>query len=387
MSELAHLLVGADAPTQTVIHPCISQNVQLPIDQGQVLVHVAKLVVTANTLTYALAGKMPVLKYFQHFPIPDDAPQSLAMTPCWGTGVIIESKCPAVQVGTRIHGYMPFSPTVVLTPGQVRATSFVDAAPHRADLIVDYNRYLTSQDPQFKGLSYDQEDYQMATGVLFSTGWAMAQVAAVHAEKPTALILTSASSRTSRAAAFAAKFHKLPLRVIGLTSSSNLDYVRGLGLYDTVCAYDGVASLQRERVAVQDVAGNASVQEAIYQHFGADVVYFGSVGMSHVGTAGQKANLKGLMGSPPAQFLVFTAIEEVAKVKGRKDSQEMLAVAARAYNFRMMPEFQAVRQFGAKDTRAVFDDMVHGKAKPECTYICSMWPKDLHDPLVATSKL
>ena len=82
--------------------------------------------------------------------------------------------------------------------------------------------HQTAADPKFKDLTYDGEDYQMATGVLFGTGWGMAHVAATYA--PTALIITSASSRTSRAAAFAAKHDKLPLEVIGLTSASNASY-------------------------------------------------------------------------------------------------------------------------------------------------------------------
>jgi hypothetical protein len=96
----SHLLVGSDAPTITTIHPCAGA---VEPGDGQILVHVSKLLVTANTLTYAIAGKAPVLKYFDHFPIPKDAPTSLAMTPCWGTGVVIASKCAGVKEGTRIH--------------------------------------------------------------------------------------------------------------------------------------------------------------------------------------------------------------------------------------------------------------------------------------------
>lgn len=383
--SLGHLLVGADAPTTTTIHPCASA--ELAVSEGQVLVHVAKLVVTANTLTYALAGKMPVLKYFDHFPIPADAPAHLAMTPCWGTGVVISSKCAGVAVGTRLHGYFPFSPTVVFTPGKVTAASFVDMAPHRAELLEPYRTVFTHEAPQYKGLSYDAEDYMMATGVLFSTGWAMAQVAAVHPGKPKALILTSASSRTSRAAASAAKFHNLPLEVIGLTSAANADYVRGLGIYDVVETYGNEASLRKQPVAVQDVAGSAQVRGALYGHFGDDILYCGRVGMSHIGVAGQTDNLKGLGGAAPSSFLVFTAIEEVGKVYGKKECAAMLAQATKAYNEKMLPEFQPERHFGVEAARAVFDAMVAGKADPKITYVCSMWPEHLHDPKAASSKL
>jgi hypothetical protein len=97
---MSHLLVGSDAPTITTIHPTSGE---VEPGDGQVLVHISKLLVTANTLTYAVAGKAPVLKYFDHFPIPKDAPLGLAMVPCWGTGVVIASKCAAVKEGTRVH--------------------------------------------------------------------------------------------------------------------------------------------------------------------------------------------------------------------------------------------------------------------------------------------
>jgi hypothetical protein len=86
------------------------------------------------------------------------------MCPCWGTGVIIASRCDGVLVGTRVHGYFPFSPTVCITPGKLKATSFVDMVEHRQHLIEAYRTYYTHDDPQFMGMSYDEEDYQMATG-------------------------------------------------------------------------------------------------------------------------------------------------------------------------------------------------------------------------------
>ena len=114
MASLGHLLVGADAPTATTVLPCADgASDAAELIDGQVLVHVAKLLVTANTLTYAIAGKAPVLKYFDNFPPPAHAPDSLAMCPCWGHGVVIASTCDALAIGTRVHGYMPFSPTVI----------------------------------------------------------------------------------------------------------------------------------------------------------------------------------------------------------------------------------------------------------------------------------
>mmetsp|Transcript_13102 Transcript_13102/g.37380 ORF Transcript_13102/g.37380 Transcript_13102/m.37380 type:complete len:394 (-) Transcript_13102:218-1399(-) len=384
--RLGHLLVEADAPTKTSIYP-YSRPSSDQLQEGQVLVHIAKLVVTANTLTYALAGRAPGLKYFQHFPVPEGAPGRFAMSPCWGTGVVIESKCSDVKVGTRIRGLFPFSPTVVLSPTHVTAASFRDAAAHRAELIPTYSTYQLPGAPQFKGLSYDDEDFQMSTLSLFSTGWAMAQMAAVHQAKPAALVLTSASSRTSQGAAFAAKFHKLPFQVVGLTSAANVDMVRGLGTYDVVCSYGDVGTLQRQKVAVQDVAGSAEVQEALYRHFGEDVVLYGSVGVSHVGSAGKRARLQGLAGSRPKPFLVFSAMADIGNVYGKRETAQLLQEATQACAVKMRPSFKPVRRYGAEEAQAVFEEMASGRINSEVTHVCSMWSRPLHDPAIGQSKL
>jgi hypothetical protein len=261
----------------------------------------------------------------------------------------------------------------------------MDSAPHREHLLAPYKLYQTAEDAKFKDLSYEEEDYQIATGVLFSTGWGMAQVVALHPKKPTALILTSASSRTSRAAAFAARHHKLGLQVIGLTSPGNLEYTKSLGLYDTVLPYSEVSALPKQKIAVQDVAGSAKIRQDLYKHFGDNVVYCGRVGLAHVGSVGEQESLEGFGGAQPEPFLVFTAIEEVIKVIGKAETALMLADATKAFNARMMPEFKAVRAYGAEATKRVYDDMVQGNADPMVTYVCSMWPEELHEPIAAAT--
>jgi hypothetical protein len=261
----------------------------------------------------------------------------------------------------------------------------MDSASHREHLLAPYKMYQTAEDPRFQGLSYEEEDYQMATGVLFGTGWGMAQVVATHPQKPTALILTSASSRTSRAAAFAAKHHNLGLEIIGLTSPGNLEYTRSLGLYDSVILYSEVSSLRVQKVGVQDVAGSAKVRQDIYRHFGDSVVYCGKVGLAHVGSVGEQGSLQGLGGAQPESFLVFTAIEDVSKVYGKAEAAAMLAEATTAFNARMLPEFKAVRAYGADATKRVYDEMVEGLADPMVTYVCSMWPEEQHEPIPAAT--
>ena len=63
------------------------------------------------------------------------------------------------------------------------------------------------------------------------------------------------------------------------------DFCVALGNYDVVVTYEQVSTLRRQKVAVMDVAGRTETREALYRHFGDDLVYCGTVGMSHVQSA------------------------------------------------------------------------------------------------------
>eukprot|EP01043_Picozoa_sp_COSAG02_P053092 COSAG02_NODE_5816_length_4017_cov_4.466820_2_plen_389_part_00 len=373
------LCVGADAPLRSTI---VEAGPAPEPANGQICVHVAKLVVTANTLTYAVAGKHPVLKYFQNFPVPEGADAAtLAMCPAWGTGVVTASKCAELPVGTRIHGYFTFSPFVLLTPSMTSATTFTDVDPRREGIIGAYLSYQTAAHQTFAHLDYDGEDYQMATGVLFGTGWGIAHLAATHEANPTGLVLTSASSRTSCAAAFAAKHDNLSLEIIGITSPPNLVYAQELGLYDTVIAYGDEVSLTRQKVAVADVAGSATVRQSLYQRFGDDIVYYGSVGSSRLEDIGREASIEGLGGTAPEGYLVFAALGHLSEIYGKDEAVRLQATASAAFNDAMKAEFRAKRAYGAEAVKEVFDTMVAGQTHAKTTYVCSMWSETEHEPI------
>lgn len=379
------ILVERNATTKFSIHPSVERKDD-PLQKGQVRVHIVKLAITSNTLVYALAGEHPTLRYFDHFPVPSDVSNpknKYAQSPAWGTGVVVASHNSEVPTGTRIHGFFPVSQYVVLTPQNVTGAHFMDAAPHRQHLTSYYNTYDLHDGSRYKGLTGDKEDWQTANDVLFMTGWSMAMHAAQHPSKPTALVLTSASSRTSQGASFAAKFHKLPFKVIGITSKKHIENVRNLGTYDTVLSYDNVQSLIKQKTSIYDVAGNADVKKALYEHLGKDIVYYGSVGMTNVQHASKywQVSLEGLSGSPLEPFLVFPAMEGLAKAYGEKEVYSMHLPALAAFRSQSLKSFHVIRQYGPEETLQVLDDMVKDQIKPDDTYICSLWPKDSYEPI------
>jgi len=370
-----HVLVGLSEPAKASDHSFgVASKEQL--EDGQVLVRVVKVVLTTNTMTYALLGTHPALKYFGHYQVPggDDGPDpfQFARCPAWGTGVVVASKCPDVSEGLRIHGLLTLSTMVVLTPTEMTARGFTDGSPHRKDMLDVYKYFTNHETP---GTSPDEEDWKLSDGALFSTGWAMSREAEMHSSKPSALLLTSASSRTACSAAFASKFHDSKMKVIGLTSTGNVEYTKSLGVYDVVCTYEDMTTLEKEPVAVYDLAGNVSVLEAVYKHFGENIVHGGRVGMTHAAGGGMAARSFDLAGgAAPQDFLLFTAISALKKVMGKEKVREQLAAAEASYKEKAMNNLRVERRFGTDAVVQTWHELAEGKVPKGCVLSVSLWP-------------
>ena len=116
---------------------------------------------------------------------------------------------------------------------------FTDLAPHRQSLSPFYNRYL-KMDEQF-GFDSKFDDHQMLYRPLFTTGFVLQDYLAVNdffsADK---IILGSASSKTALGLAFMLKKLSPDVRVVGLTSAGNRDFVESTGLYSEIVSYDQI---------------------------------------------------------------------------------------------------------------------------------------------------
>jgi len=376
-----HILVGRKEPTKPSIHTFgITSKDQL--EEGQILVHVVKIVLTANTMTYALAGDHPALKYFGHYEVPEGGPDpaEFARTPAWGTGVVVGSKCAAVPEGMRIHGFFTLSSMVVLTPEDITDAGFADAAPNRKDMFGAYKYYTNHEKPYFKDATPDEEDWKMSDGLLFSTGWSMSREAEVVEGEPKALLLSSASSRTAYGAAFSSKFHDSKLKIIGVTSAGNLEYTKGLGVYDVVITNEDVNTLENEPVAIYDVSGKAALVEALYKHYGKNVLRCALVGMTDpngASMAGINFDLAG--GAAPEQYLMFTAIAGLHKTMGKEEVDKQLAAASAAYEKKMMPTARVERRFGCEAVVQTWLELAEGRA-PKGVLVGSLWPEEESEP-------
>jgi hypothetical protein len=291
--ERARLGPDPDAPAQRALQP------------GQARLALEHFSLTANNITYAAFGEL--MKYWQFFPAPDAAEGCL---PVWGFATVTESLAEGVAVGRRVWGYFPAGTHLVVQPARVRASGFVDAAPHRAELAGAYQQYgFTDADPAW---ARDLEGLQAVLKPLFITSFLiddfMADNGFFGARQ---LVLSSASSKTAYGTAYCLAQRRgepgAP-RIVGLTSAGNLAFTQSLGCYDVVLRYDDLDSLAASVPTVYvDFSGDAPLRREVHRHFDGTLAYSSSIGGTHWQQLGSGS---GLPGPKPTLFFAPAQIKK-----------------------------------------------------------------------------
>src|SRR5258708_25852373 len=250
---------------------------QLPeLSQGQMLLQVDKFAITANNITYGAAGDS--IGYWKFFPASD----GWGRIPVWGYADVIASKNGALPVGERAYGYLPISTHVIIDAAKIAPLTFIDGAAHRAGLPPVYNQYqrVGADQAYFAG----HEDEIALYRPLFSTSFLIDDfLAESDFFGARDVVLTSASSKTALGLAQLLHDHrKGQVKVIGLTSPGNVQFVERTGYYDRVVRYADVNDLDARTPTLQvDFAGDAKLRAAIHTHFADQLKYSCIVGATH----------------------------------------------------------------------------------------------------------
>jgi hypothetical protein len=243
------------------------------IAAGEVLLRVESFALTANNVTYAAMGE--AMRYWDFFPAGDGE----GVVPVWGYACVAESTLPDISTGERVYGYFPMATHLIVQPVGIGRGSFHDGSPHRAHLAAVYNQYRRL--PADAG-DHDSENIRAVFEPLFLTSFLIERMFARAAwHGATQLIMTSASSKTALALAHVARTNAPEIKRVGLTSTGNVEFVRGTGLYDHVLAYDAVASLAASPSVAVDFAGNGTVLRAVHETLGDQLQYSCLVGLTH----------------------------------------------------------------------------------------------------------
>jgi len=344
-----------------VIETELPEAVALPDDA--LLIRIDRFAFTANNITYAVLGDQ--LKYWQLFPAPD----GFGNVPAWGLGEVIGSRHPGIAVGERLFGYFPMATHLVIEAADVSKRGLRDAAAHRQGVAPVYNAYArVSADPAFAGR---KGDYQALLRPLFMLSFLVDDYLAENEfYGARSVLLSSASSKTAFGLAHLLHTQRKDVRVIGLTSASNVDFVQSLGCYDEVVTYDRVTSLAPDSpVAYVDMAGNSELRATLHGHFGDQMKYSGRIGLTHGATSPDEPALPG---AKPAWFFAPDQIRKRAREWGPGGIDTRFGAAWSGFAPMLDQRFTVTEGRGPAAVKQVYLDTLNGRVPPEQGHILSL---------------
>ncbi len=334
----------------------IVQSGRRPLAPGEIRVRIDKFALTSNNVSYAVSGDM--IGYWKFYPA--DAPWG--SVPVWGMADVIESRSGEIADGERLWGFFPMDSETVLSPGAVKPATFMDQTPHRRDLPALYNQYrrIAGEPEEMKA----REDERCLLFPLFGTSFALFDYLLDNdffgAQQ---VLIGSVSSKTGLGLAQLLKSEGPEgLRVVGLTSAGNLDFLTLLGCCDQIVTYGNETQIDADKKAAYvDMSGNTALTHTLHHRLGENMVESCMVGATHWDQAGK---IDSLPGAKPAFFFAPGHIAKRNKDWGpgvftEKASEASLKLA------QMVSDQVAIERIDGADAAAsVWKDMLDNKVSP-----------------------
>lgn len=327
------------------------------LSDGQVLAKVERFALTANNVTYAVVGDR--IGYWTFFPGAEDG---WGVVPVWGTAQIVESRCPDAPVGERLYGYWPMASHLVMQPTGIADHQMFDGSAHRSELPPTYNRYVRLNNEA--GYDPALDDARMVLWPLYATSFCLHDFLGDNdwfgAEQ---VIIPSASSKTAIGLAYALVADDNAPAAIGVTSSGNLEMVRGLGLYDQIITYDQIeAELPRKPSVIVDMSGDGGVLGRMHKLLGDNMRYTSNVGLTHY-TNNQMG--EDFIRDRSAMFFAPGHIQKRAKDWGKGEFEKRSAAFWRDAAIRSQDWLTMTRQSGSEAVADLWIEALSGRTPPD----------------------
>ena len=344
------------------------------LQPGQARLRVDCFALTANNITYAVFGDM--MQYWNFFPAAPAAEVAegddtlWGRVPVWGFAEVVESTAGELAEGTRVYGYLPMSTELVVQPGRFDDRGFTDMAAHRAPMAGAYNRYVRcSEDPIYDA---EREPHQMVLYPLFFTSFMIDDVLADGGLlDESTVVISSASAKTAIGAAYLLS-RREGVRVVGLTSARNAEFVRGLGCYHQVVTYDALGELPAGEASYVDIAGDSAVTRAVHEHYADRLRSSMIVGGTH--WDGPPPVPGDLPGPAPQFFFAPTQIAKRNADWGRDGLEARTVDAWVAYRDWVDGWLHFERAHGPEGVRHTYLELLAGHADPTVGHVCTMEP-------------
>lgn len=335
----------------------------LSLSDGEAVIKVERFGLTANNITYGVAGD--IIGYWKFFPSEGD----YGRIPVWGIGTVIDPGQTELKRGDEYYGYYPMASYLVVKPEHLTARGFTDGAEHRSALPPTYNQY--SLMTAANGFDRQYDSHRMVYYPLFITGFVLDDYLFdndfFNADK---IILSSASSKTSFSLAFLLDRNR-DRHVVGLTSAGNKAFVENMGIYDEVVTYDTIETMDASsKIAYVDMAGNRQVLEAIHNHFGDNVTCSCGVGITHWESRGG-AEPSTMPGAKPTMFFAPTQIQKRHQEWGREKLQAEMQDAWAAFLESVDGWVTINERKGASEMQETYQEVLNGAA-PDQSFAISV---------------
>ena len=273
----------------------IVESDQKPLEDGKIRVAIDKMGLTANNVSYAVSGE--AIGYWKYFP----AEGEWGKVPGWAMADVVESRCDTIVEGERLYGLFPMASEVILEPGRVADDFFMDEAHHRAELPALYNQYRrTKGEPDFLHVL---ENERCLLFPLFVTSYVLYDYLIDNdffgAQQ---VIIGSVSSKTGFGLAHLLKNDpEVSQKVVGLTSSGNMDFVESLGCCDQIVTYGSEGEIDSSLPSAWiDMSGDGPLTGKLHHLLGDNMVESCIVGATH--WEAERKRDKDLPGAKPQFF-------------------------------------------------------------------------------------
>ena len=184
----------------------------------------------------------------------------------------------------------------------------------------------------------------------------------------TQVLITSASSKTSIALAHCLRANST-MRVVGLTSDANIDFVTSIGEYHDVVTYSKISSLDPSvQTVIVDMAGNPEIVASVHTHFGESLKYSCSIGATHWDQTSHHVDIPG---PKPQFFFAPSQLSKRGKEWGREELNNRLETALNTFIEGSKQWLRIEHARGADAVSDTYSQLVAGKMSPEIGNILS----------------
>ena len=327
------------------------------LEPGEVRLTLERFALTSNNISYALGGDF--LDYWGFFP----AEVGWGRLPAMGYGIVSESANPDIAVGGRYFGFFPVGNEHIVQ-AQTSSGGFIDVGTHREKHAMAYRAFDKVSD-----VEGENDNAMLIFRGLFMTSFLAEDfLREQNFFEATQVVITSASSKTSIALAHCLRTNST-MRVIGLTSDANVDFVNSTGEYHDVVTYSEISSLDPSiQTVIVDMAGNPEIVASVHTHFGESLKYSCSIGATHWDQTSHRVDTPG---PKPQFFFAPSQISKRSKEWGRAELNIRLETALNTFIEGSKEWLRIEHSRGAGAVSETYSQLVAGKMPPEIGNILS----------------